>query len=135
MTKRYFYSSHELPASEKYAAISFGASLATQGKVHVLLKVKKDAGNHLHDVFSTSDVNRLKQGLSVEFNDVTLFLESEATMKDYLDYEVVVGIHVSDSLLHKLEKSQNVGHLIVANWDMDTPQEWMKHEPARLKIE
>lgn len=126
MTERYYFSSKELTAEEKKAALAFACKRLSKGNlVHIFIYAKKDADQLLEDVFDSVSLNKLKNGGQVTRSNVAYSLVSDRTFKNYSSYEVVVAFHVSDRALEKLE-SGKIQHLVVCNFDYDPPSEWMK---------
>lgn len=132
MTERYYFSSKDLTADEKKAALEFASQRLDKGNlVHIFIFAKKLAEQHLQGVFDPVSLNKLKNGEHVTLRNVVYRLEADRTFKNYASYEVVVAFHVSDRVLEKLE-SGKIQHLVVCNLDQDRPNKWMELGPRLL---
>lgn len=85
----------------------------------------------INKLFKQVDANKLRSGKTIVAQEVNVKLESQKTFNEYKNYEVILGLHVSNDILAKIEKNESVKHLVILVETQDINMEWIKKVNAK----
>lgn len=85
----------------------------------------------MNKLFKQVDANKLRSGKTIVAQEVNVKLESQKTFNEYKNYEVILGLHLSNDSLAKIEKNESVKHLVILVETQDINMEWIKKVNAK----
>lgn len=114
-------------ADELHAGLQFSLDLAANDAKELTIFVNSIAHceQFMSKIFKSPELNKLRANHKIQFNGISVELESSQTIEAYKTYSTVLAIHASPDLLSKIDKNKSIRTLVLVAEERDVPKEWL----------